>query len=217
MAGLSKLWGAFEVGVMVLLMDYLDEIFQPLAERCGHVLAEVVTAAVGKEESWVKEGVESGMDVWWKVKGSGITAETRGITIVVVVFTFPPLFLGATLPFFPLPSGIPCVMALEKLMLCLPLFVRTSQLMNSFIRLNFANTAIVCLQSDDALNPGQPEQSVLPLGKIFTIWGFRGSDEDATTNMSLDWFVIASGVVIRVIALLTIVETSARGIQSMPP
>ena len=34
---------------MVLLMDYLDEIFQPLAESCGHVLAEVVTAAVGKE------------------------------------------------------------------------------------------------------------------------------------------------------------------------
>jgi hypothetical protein len=108
-------------------------------------------------------------------------------------------------------------MALEKLMPCLPLFVRTSQLMNSSIRLNFANTAIVCLQSDDALNPGQPEQSVLPLGKIFTIWGFRGSDEDATTNVSLDWFVIASGVVIRVIALSTMVETSARGIQSMPP
>jgi hypothetical protein len=83
-------------------------------------------------------------------------------------------------------------MALEKLMPCLPLFVRTSQLMNSSIRLNFANTAIVCLQSDDALNPGQSEQSVLPLGKIFTIWGFRGSDEDATTNVSLDWFVIAS-------------------------
>jgi hypothetical protein len=92
----------------------------------------------------MKEGVESEMDVWWKVKGSGTTAETHGITIDVVVLNFSPLFPGATLPFFPLPSGIPCVMAL------MPRFIQTSQLMNSSICLNFANTVIVCLQSGDA-------------------------------------------------------------------
>ena len=73
------------------------------------------------------------------------------------------------------------------------LFDLESQRMNSFAVFVVSAAATACAQMDEAVNPGQSEQTAFPLENILTMWGLRGFDDEVTTSVSCDCSVTLPG------------------------